>query len=81
MRTVILETTMPVLSSRSAPAAASALRRWEAPVLTMLPLVATGIGAAASRPEPAAPAAAANGAMVKLNVAGDMQFQGNQDFF
>ena len=75
------ETTMSVPNSRAAPAAASDLRRWEAPALTMLPLGAAGIGAAASRPEPAAPAATANGAMLKLNVAGDLHFQGNQDFF
>ncbi len=56
------ETTMLVPNSRTAPAAASALRRWEAPVLTMLPLGAAGIGAATSRLEPVAPAAAANGA-------------------
>ena len=72
---------MLVPNSRTAPAAASALRRWEAPVLTMLPLGAAGIGAATSRLEPLAPAAVANGSLVKLNVAGDMQFQGNQDFF
>ena len=72
---------MPVPNSRTAPAATSARRRWEAPALTMLPLGAAGIGAATSRPEPAAPAATANGGLVKLNVAGDMQFQGNQDFF
>jgi hypothetical protein len=72
---------MPAPNSRAAPAAASALRRWEAPALTMLPLGAAGIGAAASRQEPAAPAATANGAMLKLNVAGDLHFHGNQDFF
>jgi hypothetical protein len=81
MRMVIPETTMPVPNSRAAPAAASAQRRWEAPALTMLPLGAAGIGAAAPRPEPAAPAAITNGAMLKLNVAGDLNFQGNQDFF
>jgi hypothetical protein len=72
---------MPAPSSRSAPAAASTPGHWEAPALTMLPLGAAGIGAAASRPEPAAPAATANGGMLKLNVAGDLHFQGNQDFF
>ena len=71
---------MPAPSSRSAPTAASTLRHWEAPALTMLPLGAAGIDAA-SRAGPAAPAATANGAMLKLNVAGDLHFQGNQDFF
>jgi hypothetical protein len=72
---------MPAPNSRAAPAAAPTLRRWEAPALTLLHLGAAGIGAAASRPEPAAPAAAASGGMLKLNVAGDLHFQGNQDFF
>jgi hypothetical protein len=72
---------MPAPSSRSAPTAASTLRHWEAPALTMLPLGAAGTGVASSRLEPAAPAATANGAMLKLNVAGDLHFQGNQDFF
>ena len=72
---------MPVPNSRAAPAAASALRRWEAPALTILALGAAGIGTAASRREPAAPAATASGGMLKLNVAGDLHFQGNQDFF
>ena len=71
---------MPAPSSSAAPAA-STLRHWDAPALTMLPLGAAGIGAAASRPGPTAPAAIANGAMLKLNVAGDLHFQGNQDFF
>ena len=47
----------------------------------MLPLAAAGIGVATPRPEPQRQAAVANGSLVKLNVAGDMQFQGNQDFF
>jgi len=47
----------------------------------MLPLGAAGIGTTAFRVEPAAPVAIANGAMLKLNVAGDLNFQGNQDFF
>jgi hypothetical protein len=71
-------TIMPSTGSATDRLLAPGRRAWEPPALIVLQLGAGDLEA--SRRKPAAPAGAALGGLLKLNLSGDMHFQGNHDF-